>query len=84
MCCLFHGTGIEQITPTIETRKIIRMGDNAARASEQAKAAEKKLTSWSIFGNKHEEASELFEKAANNYKLAKLWDEAGGTHNKIQ
>jgi len=59
------------------------MGDNAARASEQAKAAEKKLTSWSIFGNKHEEASELFEKAANNYKLAKLWNEAGGTYMRL-
>jgi hypothetical protein len=30
----------------------------------------------SMFGNKYEEASELLEKACNNYKLAKMWREA--------
>ena len=29
-----------------------------------------------MFGNKYEEASELLEKACNNYKLAKMWREA--------
>ena len=34
--------------------------------------AEKKLKSWSLFNSsKNEEASELLEKAANQYKLAK-------------
>mmetsp|Transcript_4763 Transcript_4763/g.9711 ORF Transcript_4763/g.9711 Transcript_4763/m.9711 type:complete len:290 (-) Transcript_4763:332-1201(-) len=59
------------------------MGDNGAKAAEQVKAAEKKLASWSLFSNKYEDAAELLEKAANNYKLAKLWDEAGSTYMKL-
>jgi len=34
--------------------------------------ADKKLKSFGFFGNKYEEASELLEKAANNYKLGKV------------
>jgi hypothetical protein len=33
--------------------------------------ADKKLKSFGFFGNKYEEAAELLEKAANNYKLGK-------------
>jgi len=34
---------------------------------------EKKLTSWSLFssGSKHEDAAELFTKAANLFKVSK-------------
>lgn len=34
--------------------------------------ADKKLKSFGFFGNKYEEAAELLEKAANNYKLGKV------------
>lgn len=59
------------------------MGDNAAKGADQLKKAEKKLASWQIFGNKYEDAAELLEKAATNFKLAKLWDEAGGAFLKL-
>lgn len=47
------------------------MGDQLARGEELEKKAEKKLSGWSFFGNKHEDAADLFDKAANCYKLAK-------------
>ena len=34
------------------------------------------LKGFGFFGNKHEEAAELFEKAANNFKLGKCWNDA--------
>lgn len=34
--------------------------------------ADKKLKGFGFFGNKYEEAAELLEKAANNYKLGKV------------
>lgn len=44
----------------------------AARAADFVKKADKRLTSFSLFGgNKYEDAAELLEKAANQYKLAK-------------
>ncbi|EEH53072.1 uncharacterized protein MICPUCDRAFT_21964 [Micromonas pusilla CCMP1545] len=55
------------------------MTDYAAKADEFMKKAQKKLKAGmfaSMFGNKYEEASELLEKACNNYKLAKMWREA--------
>jgi alpha-soluble NSF attachment protein len=42
--------------------------------------AEKKLKGFGFFGNKWEDASELFEKAANNYKLAKCWNDASAMY----
>ena len=33
--------------------------------------ADKKLGSWAMFGNKYEDASELVEKACNQFKLGK-------------
>ena len=33
--------------------------------------ADKKLGSWGMFGNKHEDAAELVEKACNQFKLGK-------------
>lgn len=59
------------------------MGDYGEKATEQLKKAEKKLQSWSLFSNKYEDAGELIEKAANNFKLAKLWDEAGSAYLKL-
>lgn len=47
------------------------MADQLARAEEFEKKAEKKLTSWGLFGSKYEDAADLFDKAANSYKLAK-------------
>jgi hypothetical protein len=47
------------------------MEGKEAEADELVKKAEKKLKSWRPFGNKNEEALEMFEQAANFYKLAK-------------
>lgn len=49
---------------------------NAEASKEKADSlvaqAKKRLNSWSLFNSsKYEDAAELFEKAANNYKLAK-------------
>ncbi|KAL8119832.1 alpha-soluble NSF attachment protein-like [Apium graveolens] len=59
------------------------MGDQIARGQEFEKKAEKKLTGWGLFGSKHEDAAEFFEKAANCYKLAKSWDQAGAVFVKL-
>ena len=49
------------------------MGDPAARASELMKKADKKLNSFGLFGmgTKYDDAAEMYEKAANQFKLAK-------------
>mmetsp|Transcript_36413 Transcript_36413/g.107485 ORF Transcript_36413/g.107485 Transcript_36413/m.107485 type:complete len:304 (-) Transcript_36413:1403-2314(-) len=47
-----------------------------ARAAEYRKTAESKLKGWGLFSNKFEDAAEYYEKAANNYKLGKGWNEA--------
>eukprot|EP00887_Chlorella_sp_A99_P006953 scaffold2.g6953.t1 len=58
--------------------------DYAARGTELLARAEKKSKGWSLFGgSKHEEAAELYEKAANQFKLAKAWQEAGETYVKL-
>ncbi|KAG8390153.1 hypothetical protein BUALT_Bualt01G0053900 [Buddleja alternifolia] len=59
------------------------MGDHLARGEEFEKKAEKKLNGWSILGNKHEDAADLFDKAANSFKLAKSWDQAGAVYVKL-
>ncbi len=48
------------------------MTDSASRGLDFLAKAEKKLKGMSFFGNKHEEAVELLEKAANCFKLAKM------------
>lgn len=45
--------------------------------------AEKKLKGFGFFGNKYEDAAELFEKAANNFKLAKCWNDAADMYTKL-
>lgn len=42
-----------------------------ARGEEFEKKADKKLSGWGLFGSKFEDAADLFEKAANSFKLAK-------------
>lgn len=51
----------------------------AVKARELMAKAEKKLGSWfaSFSGTKYEDAEELYKKAANQFKVAKSWDEAG-------
>ncbi|WJX58954.1 hypothetical protein P8452_44353 [Trifolium repens] len=59
------------------------MGDQLARAEDFENKAEKKLSSWGMFGSKFEDAADLFDKSANHYKLAKSWDKAGATYIKL-
>ncbi|GKV28206.1 hypothetical protein SLEP1_g37289 [Rubroshorea leprosula] len=59
------------------------MNDQLARAEDFEKKAEKKLNGWGLFGSKYEDAAELFDKAANSFKLAKAWDKAGSTYVKL-
>lgn len=47
------------------------MSDQIAKGLEFEKKAEKKLNGWGLLGSKYEDAGDLFEKAANCYKLAK-------------
>ncbi|KAI8367024.1 soluble NSF attachment protein [Choanephora cucurbitarum] len=44
--------------------------------------AERKLNSWTWFNstNKHEDAAEIYEKAANTFKLAQRWKDASGAY----
>ncbi|WRX21116.1 hypothetical protein QQP08_013603 [Theobroma cacao] len=71
------------------------MGDQLARGEDFEKKAEKKLNSWGLFGSKYEDAADLFDKAANCFKLAKSFvliqlenvkfrgDKAGSTYVKL-
>jgi alpha-soluble NSF attachment protein len=53
------------------------MAEYLQKARGLAAAADRKLLSFGFFSNKHEEAAELYESAANQFKLAKAWQEAG-------
>lgn len=59
------------------------MADQLAKAEDFEKKAEKKLSGWGLFGSKYEDASDLFDKAANSFKLAKSWERAGATYLKL-
>ncbi|KAK9075837.1 hypothetical protein SSX86_004166 [Deinandra increscens subsp. villosa] len=59
------------------------MSDQIAKGLEFEKKAEKKLNGWGFFGSKYEDAGDLYEKAANCYKLAKSWDQAGSVYVKL-
>jgi len=51
-----------------------------ASGDEYCRNAESKLTSWSFFSSRREkveEASDLYIKAANQYKIVKKWTKAG-------
>lgn len=47
------------------------MEDYAAKGDEFEKKAEKKLSGWNLFGSKQNDAADLYDKAANQFKLAK-------------
>ncbi|KAL1307949.1 hypothetical protein HN51_049864 [Arachis hypogaea] len=59
------------------------MGDNLEKGQDYEQKAEKKLGGWGLFGSKFDDAADLFERAANCYKLAKSWDKAGATYVKL-
>ncbi|OVA17228.1 NSF attachment protein [Macleaya cordata] len=59
------------------------MGDQIAKGEEFEKKAEKKINGWALFGSKYEEAADLYEKAANSFKLAKSWDKAAAVYLKL-
>ncbi|KAL7184218.1 hypothetical protein ACSBR2_026381 [Camellia fascicularis] len=59
------------------------MADQIARGEELEKKAEKKLNGWGLFSSKYEDAADLFDKAANSFKLAKSWDQAGSAYVKL-
>ncbi|KAJ0525637.1 putative NSF attachment protein [Helianthus annuus] len=59
------------------------MSDQIAKGEDFEKQADKKLSDWKFFGNKHEDAADLYEKAANFYKIGKSWDQAGGVYVKL-
>ncbi|CAN4095074.1 unnamed protein product [Withania somnifera] len=59
------------------------MGDQIARGEELVKKAEKKLSGWGLFGSKYDDAADFFDKAANSFKLAKSWDQAGAVYVKL-
>lgn len=54
-----------------EREDLERMSDQISKGLEFEKKADKKLSGWGLFGSKYEDAGDLFEKAANCYKLAK-------------
>ena len=66
------------------------MGDHQARAEKLIEEADKKLTSGGGFfsrlmggGQRNtEDAIDLYSQAANNFKIAKLWSEAGNAFKK--
>ncbi len=52
--------------------ELVKMGDPASRASELMKKADKKLNSFGFFSSsKYDDAAEMYERAANQFKLAK-------------
>ncbi|CAI9772186.1 unnamed protein product [Fraxinus pennsylvanica] len=59
------------------------MADQIARGEEFEKKAEKKLSGWGLFSSKYEDAADLFDKAANAFKLGKSWDQAGAVYVKL-
>jgi alpha-soluble NSF attachment protein len=49
---------------------------STSKADEHVEQAEKKLKGWGMFGNKWEDALDLYNKAINLYKINKAWDKA--------
>ncbi|KAG6399674.1 hypothetical protein SASPL_141155 [Salvia splendens] len=59
------------------------MGDHLARAEDFESKAVKKLSGWGLFGSEFEDAADLFDKAANSFKLSKSWDRVGAVYVKM-
>ena len=55
------------------------MADYAGKAQELVAKAEKRLKAFSLFGSgsKYEDAAEMLERAANQFKLAKACETPG-------
>lgn len=47
------------------------MSEFEARGREWLSKGDAKVRGWGLFGNKYEEAADCYEKAANQFKLAK-------------
>eukprot|EP00246_Nothoceros_aenigmaticus_P008296 TRINITY_DN22873_c0_g1_i1.p1 TRINITY_DN22873_c0_g1~~TRINITY_DN22873_c0_g1_i1.p1 ORF type:complete len:290 (+),score=68.51 TRINITY_DN22873_c0_g1_i1:316-1185(+) len=58
------------------------MADFEFKAKEYERQADRATFAWGLLGSKGDPA-ELYENAANSYKLAKSWDEAGRTYVKL-
>eukprot|EP00762_Andalucia_godoyi_P005420 ANDGO_08388.mRNA.1 Alpha-soluble NSF attachment protein len=58
-------------------------GSDSEKASALVDKADKKVTGFKLFGKKYDEALELYERAANLYKLDKQWSEAGSVFEKM-
>ncbi|KAK9154063.1 hypothetical protein Sjap_001543 [Stephania japonica] len=59
------------------------MADQIARGEDFERQAEKKIHGWAIFGSKYESAADLYEKAANSFKIANvtvLWFQLDSKH----
>jgi alpha-soluble NSF attachment protein len=54
-----------------------RVDANAEQAEKYCNDAEKKLKGFRLFGNKYEDAIELYEKAGNLFKMGQHWHRAG-------
>ncbi|KAK4483824.1 hypothetical protein RD792_011031 [Penstemon davidsonii] len=60
------------------------MGDQRILKGEEFEGkAEKKIKGWGLFGSKYEDAAELYQNAANSFKLAKTWDRAAIVYIKL-
>ncbi|XBI00264.1 hypothetical protein VPH35_129365 [Triticum aestivum] len=59
------------------------MGDHEARGDDTERKADKKLSGWGLFGSKYEDAADLYDKAANFFKLSKNWNRAASVYIKI-
>lgn len=66
MCATLASRDTSKLT---RSTSLDQMAD--AKGDELVAKAEKKLKGFQLFGNKHEEALEMFEKAVNSYKLSK-------------
>ena len=55
----------------------------ASKAKSLVGQGDRKLLSLGWFSNKYEDAAELYERGANQFKLGKLWKDAGETYTKL-
>ncbi|KAF9661860.1 hypothetical protein SADUNF_Sadunf19G0112600 [Salix dunnii] len=58
--------------------------DLVAKGDDYEKTTGKKLSCLGFFGSKYEDAADLFDKAANSFKLAKSWEKTGSTYVKLK
>ncbi|KAI3474260.1 hypothetical protein Pfo_029048 [Paulownia fortunei] len=54
-----------------------------AKGEEFERKAEKKIKGWGLFGSKYDDAADLYQKAANSFKLSKSWDRAALVYIKL-